>query len=73
MEPSLRLRSHWFMSWLMTTRQIIGHHIFIAMCCLNSDFIQCYPLFGIGLPIIGIQIVELEVFWSDDNMKPVSE
>jgi hypothetical protein len=27
--------------------------------CSNNDFIQCYPLFGIGLPVIGIQIMEL--------------
>jgi hypothetical protein len=42
-------------------RQIIGHHVFIAMCCSDNDFVERYPLFGIGLPIIGVKIVELEV------------
>jgi hypothetical protein len=35
-------------------RQIIDHHIFIAMCCSDNDFVQRYPLFRIGLPIIGV-------------------
>jgi hypothetical protein len=54
-------------------REIIGHHIFIAMCCSDSDFIQRYPLFEIGLPIISVQIMDLEVSWPDDSTEPVSE
>jgi hypothetical protein len=38
-----------------------GHYVFIAMCCSDSDFIQRYPLFGIGLPVVGVQVMELEV------------
>jgi hypothetical protein len=53
--------------------QVIGHHVFIAMRCSNSDFIQCYPLFRIGLPVIGVQIMELEICWPDDGTKPISE
>jgi hypothetical protein len=54
-------------------RQIIGHHVFIAMCCSDSDFVQRYPLFGIGLLVIGVQIMELEVSWPDDSMELISE
>jgi hypothetical protein len=54
-------------------RKIIGHHVFIAMCCSDSDFVQRYPLFGIGLPITGVQIMELEVSRPDDNTEPISE
>jgi hypothetical protein len=54
-------------------RQIIGHHVFIAMCYSNSDVIEHYPLFGIGLPVIGFKIMELEVSWLDDSMEPISE
>jgi hypothetical protein len=42
-------------------RQIVGHHIFIAMCCSDNNFIKRYPLFGISLPVICVEIVELEV------------
>jgi hypothetical protein len=35
-------------------RQVIGHHVFIAVRCSDSDFIQCYPLFGIGIPVVGV-------------------
>jgi hypothetical protein len=43
------------------------------MCCSESDFIERYPLFGISLPVVGIKIVELEVSWPDDSMKPINE
>jgi hypothetical protein len=43
------------------------------MCCSNSDFVQRYPLFGIGLPVIGVQIMELEVSWPDDSTESISE
>jgi hypothetical protein len=42
-------------------RQVIGHHVFITVHCSDYDFIQDYPLFRIGLPVIGVQIVELEI------------
>jgi hypothetical protein len=51
----------------------IGHHIFITMCCSDSDFMECYPLLGISLPVVGIKIVELEVSWPYDSTKPISE
>jgi hypothetical protein len=54
-------------------RQVIGHHVFIVMHCSNSDFIQCYPLFGIGLPIVGVQIIELKISWTNDGTEPISE
>jgi hypothetical protein len=54
-------------------RQIIGHHVFIAMCYSDSDFVECYPTFGIGLPVVGIKIVKLEVSWPNDSMEPISE
>jgi hypothetical protein len=34
--------------------QIIGHHVFIIMCYSDNDIVQRYPLFGIGLPVIGV-------------------
>jgi hypothetical protein len=43
------------------------------MCCSDSDFIQCYPLFGIGLPVINVEIMELEVSWLDNSTELVSE
>jgi hypothetical protein len=54
-------------------KQVVGHNIFIASHCSDNDLIQCYPLLGVGLSVICIQIVELEVFWPDDGTKPVSE
>jgi hypothetical protein len=54
-------------------RQIIGHHIFITMCCLDSDFVERYPLFGIGLLVVGIKIMELEVSWPDDSTELISK
>jgi hypothetical protein len=54
-------------------QQIVGHHIFIAMCCSDNNFIERYPLFGISLPIICVEIVELEVSWPDDSTDPISE
>jgi hypothetical protein len=54
-------------------RQIVGHHIFNAMCCSDNNFIKRYPLFGISLPIICVKIVELEVSWPDDSTEPISE
>jgi hypothetical protein len=27
-------------------RQVIGRHVFIAMRCSDSDFVQCYPNHG---------------------------
>jgi hypothetical protein len=53
--------------------QIIGHHVFIAMCYSDNDFVRHYPLFGFGLPIIGVQIMELEISWPDDSMEPIGE
>jgi hypothetical protein len=52
-------------------KQIIGHHVFIAMCYSDSDFV--HPLFGIGLPVISVQIMELEVSWLDDSTELISE
>jgi hypothetical protein len=43
------------------------------MCCSDSDFVERYPLFKIGLPIIGVKIVELEVSWLDDSTEPINE
>jgi hypothetical protein len=43
------------------------------MCCSDSNFIECYPLFGISLPVICVEIVELEVSWLDDSTEPISE
>jgi hypothetical protein len=43
------------------------------MHCSNNDFIQCYPLLGIGLPIVGVQIMELEVSWPNNGTEPISE
>jgi hypothetical protein len=54
-------------------QQIVGHHIFIAMCCSDSNFVERYPLFRISLPVICVKIVELEVSWPDDNTKLISE
>jgi hypothetical protein len=54
-------------------RQIVGHHIFIAMCCSYNNFIERYPLFRISLPIICVNIMELEVSWLDDSTEPISE
>jgi hypothetical protein len=54
-------------------RQIVGHHIFIAMCCSDNNFIERYPLFGISLPVICVEIVELAVSWPDDSTEPISE
>jgi hypothetical protein len=53
--------------------QVIGHHVFIAVRCSDSDFIQCYPLFGISLPIVGVQIVELEISWENNGTEPIGE
>jgi hypothetical protein len=43
------------------------------MCCLNNNFIERYPLFGISLPIICVEIMGLEVSWPDDSTEPISE
>jgi hypothetical protein len=43
-------------------RQVVGHNIFIPSHCLDSDLIQCYPLLGVGLSVISVQVLELEVF-----------
>jgi hypothetical protein len=43
------------------------------MCCSDNDFVECYPLFGIGLPVIGVKIMDLEVSWLDDSMEPINE
>jgi hypothetical protein len=54
-------------------RKVISHDIFIAMCCLDSDFVQCYPLFGIVLPIVSVQVVELEISWPNNGTEPIDE
>jgi hypothetical protein len=43
------------------------------MCCSNNNFIERYPLFGISLPVICVEIMELEVSWLDDTTRPISE
>jgi hypothetical protein len=54
-------------------RQVIGHHVFITVRCSDYDFIQDYPLFGIGLPVVGVQIVELEISWPNNGIKLIGE
>jgi hypothetical protein len=54
-------------------RQVVGHTMFVASRCSDSDLVQCYPLLGVGFSIICIHVVELEVFWPDDDMEPIGE
>jgi hypothetical protein len=43
------------------------------MCCSDSNFVERYPLFGIGFLVIGVKIVKLEISWPDDSTEPISE
>jgi hypothetical protein len=43
------------------------------LCYSNIDFVQCYPLFGIGLLAIGVQILELKISWPNNGTDPISE
>jgi hypothetical protein len=38
------------------------------MCYSDNDFVERYPLFGIGFPVIGVKIMELEVSWPDHSI-----
>jgi hypothetical protein len=52
-------------------RQVIGHHVFITVRCSDSDFVQCYPLFRIGLPVVSVQVMELDISWPNNNTEPI--
>jgi hypothetical protein len=54
-------------------RQVVGHNIFVPSRCSDSDLVQRYPLLGVSLSIISVQVMELEVFWPDDGIEPVGE
>jgi hypothetical protein len=54
-------------------RKVISHDVFIAVRYSDRDFVQCYPLFGISLPFVSVQVMELEISWPNNGTKPVGE
>jgi hypothetical protein len=54
-------------------RQVTCHDVFIAVRCSDGDFVYYYPLFGIGLPVVSVQVVELEISWPNNGTEPISE
>jgi hypothetical protein len=54
-------------------RQVVIHNIFVPSRCLDNDLVQCYPLLGVGLSIINVQVMELEVLFPDDGTESVDE
>jgi hypothetical protein len=54
-------------------RQVISHDVFITMRYSDNNFVQCYPLFGIGLPVVSVQVMELEISWSNNGTKLIGE
>jgi hypothetical protein len=53
--------------------QVVIHNIFVPSRCPDSDLVQCYPLLGVGLSIISVQVMELEVLCPDDGTESVGE
>jgi hypothetical protein len=54
-------------------RQVIGRDVFITVRYSDGDFVHCYPLFGIGLLVISVQVVELEISWPNNGTEPIGE